>query len=137
MNMLKSRLYELELQKRKEKEKDPSLIFYFLWSNVCIRKFYQKQKKLDNAIALAIGIGINLMSVPRLEKLSQVTTEPGSIFNESGVEIDPVEFCKSIANHYPFSRKPISRNGIFQNSRDLDETSCKCWQGNRGSHTGH
>ena len=56
------------------------------------------------------------MSVPSLEKLNQVTTEPGSIFNESGIEIDPVEFCKSIANHYLFEKANF-RKGVFQNSR--------------------
>ena len=69
-------------------------------------------KKIDNGTALAIGIGINLMSVPRLQKLSQVTTEPGSIFNESGVEIDPVEFCKSIAHHYLFRESQFQEMGF-------------------------
>jgi len=69
-------------------------------------------KKVDNGTALAIGIGINLMSVPRLQKLSQVTTEPGSIFNESGVEIDPVEFCKSIAHHYLFRESQFQEMGF-------------------------
>ena len=75
-------------------------------------------KKIDNAIALAIGIGINLMSVPRLEKLSQVTTEPGSIFNESGIEIDPVEFCKSIADHYLFRESQFQEMG-FSKIREI------------------
>lgn len=69
-------------------------------------------KKIDNGTALAIGIGINLMSVPRLQKLSQVTIEPGSIFNESGVEIDPVEFCKSIAHHYLFRESQFQEMGF-------------------------
>ena len=53
-----------------------------------------------------------------MEKLSQVTTEPGSIFNEVGVEIDPVEFCKSIANHYLFRESQFQEMG-FSKIREI------------------
>ena len=57
-------------------------------------------KNLHHVTALVIGIGINLLSTPKLNEAHRVTTEPGSIFGDTGVKLDPLKFSELIAHHY-------------------------------------
>ena len=55
-------------------------------------------KNLHHVTALVIGIGINLLSTPKLNEAHRVTTEPGSIFGETGIKLDPLNFSELIAH---------------------------------------
>ena len=62
--------------------------------------------------ALVIGIGINLLSSPILDKTPNVTIKPGSILGETGVKLDPIGFSESIAHHYALRENQFRTMGF-------------------------
>jgi BirA family biotin operon repressor/biotin-[acetyl-CoA-carboxylase] ligase len=68
--------------------------------------------------ALVIGIGINLLSTPKLNEAHRVTTEPGSIFGETGIKLDPLNFSELIAHHYVLRENQFRTMG-FSKIREI------------------
>ena len=62
--------------------------------------------------ALVIGIGINLLSSPKLDKTQNVIIKPGSILGETGVKLDPIDFSESIAHHYALRENQFRTMGF-------------------------
>ena len=75
-------------------------------------------KNLNQVTALVIGIGINLLSTPKLNEAHRVTTEPGSIFGETGVKLDPLKFSELIAHHYVLRENQFRTMG-FSKIREI------------------
>ena len=75
-------------------------------------------KKLPHVTALVIGIGINLLSTPKLNKAHEITTEPGSIFGETGIKLDPLNFSELIAHHYVLRENQFRTMG-FSKIREI------------------
>ena len=61
---------------------------------------------------LVIGIGINLLSSPKLDKTPNVIIKPGSILGETGVKLDPIDFSESIAHHYALRENQFRTMGF-------------------------
>jgi BirA family biotin operon repressor/biotin-[acetyl-CoA-carboxylase] ligase len=68
--------------------------------------------------ALVIGIGINLLSTPKLSEAHEITTEPGSIFDETGIKLDPLNFSELIAHHYVLRENQFRTMG-FSKIREI------------------
>ena len=75
-------------------------------------------KKFPHVTALVIGIGINLLSTPKLNKAQEITTEPGSIFGETGIKLDPLNFSELIAHHYVLRENQFRTMG-FSKIREI------------------
>lgn len=75
-------------------------------------------KKLRQVTALVIGIGINLLSTPKLSEAHEITTEPGSIFDETGIKLDPLNFSELIAHHYVLRENQFRTMG-FSKIREI------------------
>lgn len=75
-------------------------------------------KKLRHVTALVIGIGINLLSTPKLSEAHEITTEPGSIFDETGIKLDPLNFSELIAHHYVLRENQFRTMG-FSKIREI------------------
>ena len=75
-------------------------------------------KKLPHVTALVIGIGINLLSTPKLNKAHEITTEPGSIFDETGIKLDPLNISELIAHHYVLRENQFRTMG-FSKIREI------------------
>ena len=75
-------------------------------------------KNLHHVTALVIGIGINLLSTPKLNEAHRVTTEPGSIFGETGIKLDPLKFSELIAHHYVLRENQFRTMG-FSKIREI------------------
>ena len=71
-------------------------------------------KKLRHVTALVIGIGINLLSTPTLNEANEITTEPGSIFDETGIKLDPLNFSELIAHHYVLRENQFRTMGFSE-----------------------
>ena len=75
-------------------------------------------KNLHHVTALVIGIGINLLYTPKLNEAHRVTTEPGSIFGETGIKLDPLNFSELIAHHYVLRENQFRTMG-FSKIREI------------------
>ena len=75
-------------------------------------------KNLHHVTALVIGIGINLLSTPKLNEAHRVTTEPGSIFGETGIKLDPLNLSELIAHHYVLRENQFRTMG-FSKIREI------------------
>ena len=75
-------------------------------------------KKLSHVTALVIGIGINLLSTQKLNEAYEITTEPGSIFGETGIKLDPLNFSELIAHHYVLRENQFRTMG-FSKIREI------------------
>ena len=75
-------------------------------------------KNLHHVTALVIGIGINLLSTPKLNEAHRVTTEPGSIFGETGIKLDQLNFSELIAHHYVLRENQFRTMG-FSKIREI------------------
>ena len=67
---------------------------------------------------LVIGIGINLLSSPNLDKIKNITIKPGSILGETGVKLDPLDFSELIAHHYALRENQLRSMG-FSKIREI------------------
>jgi BirA family biotin operon repressor/biotin-[acetyl-CoA-carboxylase] ligase len=68
--------------------------------------------------ALVIGIGINLLSSPNLDKTKNIIIKPGSILSETGIKLDPIDFSKLIAHHYALRENQLKTMG-FSKIREI------------------
>ena len=71
-------------------------------------------KSLCTGNALVIGIGVNLLSTPDLDEMENVSIKPGSILGETGINIDPIEFSKTIAHHYALRENQFRTKGFSE-----------------------
>ena len=62
--------------------------------------------------ALVIGIGVNLLSSPNLDKNQNIIIKPGSILAETGVKLDPIDFSELIADQYVLREKQFRTMGF-------------------------
>ena len=62
--------------------------------------------------ALVIGIGVNLLSSPNLDKIKNITVKPGSILSETGIKLDPIDFSELIAHHYALRENQFRTMGF-------------------------
>ena len=62
--------------------------------------------------ALVIGIGVNLLSSPNLDKIKNITIKPGSILSETGIKLDPIDFSELIAHHYALRENQFRTMGF-------------------------
>ena len=68
--------------------------------------------------ALVIGIGVNLLSSPNLDKNQNIITKPGSILGETGVKLDPIDFSELIADQYALRENQFRTMG-FSKIREI------------------
>ena len=61
---------------------------------------------------LVIGIGVNLLSSPNLDQIKNSTIKPGSILDETGVKLDPIDFSESIAHYYALRENQLRTVGF-------------------------
>lgn len=62
--------------------------------------------------ALVIGIGVNLLSSPNLDKNQNIIVKPGSILGETGVKLDPIYFSELIADQYALRENQFRTMGF-------------------------
>jgi len=62
--------------------------------------------------ALVIGIGVNLLSSPNLDKNQNIIIKPGSILGETGVKLDPIYFSELIADQYALRENQFRTMGF-------------------------
>ena len=62
--------------------------------------------------ALVIGIGVNLLSSPNLDKNQNIIIKPGSILGETGVKLDPIDFSELIADQYALRENQFRTMGF-------------------------
>ena len=62
--------------------------------------------------ALVIGIGVNLLSSPNLDKIKNIIIKPGSILGETGVKLDPIDFSQLIADQYALRENQFRKMGF-------------------------
>ena len=68
--------------------------------------------------ALVIGIGVNLLSSPNLDKNQNIIIKPGSILGETGIKLDPVDFSELIADQYAMRENQFRTMG-FSKTREI------------------
>ena len=68
--------------------------------------------------ALVIGIGVNLLSSPNLDKNQNIIIKPGSILGETGIKLDPVDFSELIADQYAMRENQFRTMG-FSKIREI------------------
>ena len=68
--------------------------------------------------ALVIGIGVNLLSSPNLDKNQNIIIKPGSILGETGVKLDPIDFSELIADQYALRENQFRTMG-FSKIREI------------------
>ena len=68
--------------------------------------------------ALVIGIGVNLLSSPNLDKNQNIIVKPGSILGETGVKLDPIYFSELIADQYALRENQFRTMG-FSKIREI------------------
>ncbi len=68
--------------------------------------------------ALVIGIGVNLLSSPNLDKIKNITIKPGSILSETGIKLDPIDLSELIAHHYALRENQLRTMG-FSKIREI------------------
>ena len=68
--------------------------------------------------ALVIGIGVNLLSSPNLDKNQNIIIKPGSILGETGVKLDPIDFSELIAAQYALRENQFRTMG-FSKIREI------------------
>ena len=68
--------------------------------------------------ALVIGIGVNLLSSPNLDKNQNIIIKPGSILSETGVKLDPIDFSELIADQYALRENQFRTMG-FSKIREI------------------
>jgi BirA family biotin operon repressor/biotin-[acetyl-CoA-carboxylase] ligase len=68
--------------------------------------------------ALVIGIGVNLLSSPNLDKTQNITIKPGSILGETGIRLDPIDFSELIADQYALRENQFRTMG-FSKIREI------------------
>ena len=62
--------------------------------------------------ALVIGIGVNLLSSPNLDKNQNIIIKPGSILGETGIKLDPIDFSELIADQYALRENQFRTMGF-------------------------
>ena len=75
-------------------------------------------RNFDTISALVIGIGVNLLSSPNLDKIKNITIKPGSILSETGIKLDPIDFSELIAHHYVLRENQLRTMG-FSKIREI------------------
>ena len=68
--------------------------------------------------ALVIGIGVNLLSSPNLDKNQNIIIKPGSILGETGIKLDPIDFSELIADQYALRENQFRSMG-FSKIREI------------------
>ena len=68
--------------------------------------------------ALVIGIGVNLLSSPNLDKNQNIIIKPGSILGETGIKLDPIDFSELIADQYALRENQFRTMG-FSKIREI------------------
>ena len=68
--------------------------------------------------ALVIGIGVNLLSSPNLDKNQNIIIKPGSILGETGIKLDPIDFSELIADQYAMRENQFRTMG-FSKIREI------------------